>query len=307
MTRLSLVVMGAALFAVPSLEALLVAGHSILAVYSQPPRPSGRGMKERPTPLHAAALAHGLAVRTPRTLKDPAAVAALVALASDAVVVAAYGLILPRAVLDVPRLGCVNVHPSLLPRWRGAAPVARAIEADDPEVGVAIMLMEAGLDRGPILMDERMPTPPGATTPMLEAELADRGARLLVAALDGLATGRLTPRPQPAAGVTYAAKLTREEGRLDWTAPAEVLERRVRAFQPWPGTFFHVGGVLVKVLEARLAEGAGPPGTLLDNRLTVACGEGALRLLRVQRDGRPPTDGASFLRGARLAPGAVLG
>lgn len=307
MSRLDLVFMGAAAFAVPSLEAILAAGHAVRAVYTQPPRPSGRGMKEKRTPVHDAAGARGLEVRAPVSLRDAMILAALAALRADAFVVAAYGLILPGAVLALPRLGCVNVHPSLLPRWRGAAPVARAIEAGDTETGVAIMLMDEGLDSGPVLALERLAMPPDATTPTLEADLAARGARLLVRVLDDLAAGRARPVPQPAGGVTYARKLGRDDGALDWRLPAAVLERRIRAFQPWPGAWFRLGADTVKVLAAMPAVGTGAPGTLLDDRLTVACGEDALRLIRVQRAGRPPTDGAAFLRGARLAPGAVLG
>jgi len=307
MVGLDVVVMGTAAFAVPSLEAVLAAGHRVCAVYSQPPRRHGRGMKEARAPLHEAALRHGLDVRTPASLRDADVQAAFAAHAPDAAVVVAYGLILPRAILALPRLGCLNVHPSVLPRWRGAAPVARAIEAGDAETGVAIMLMNEGLDNGPVLASERLPMPPDATTPTLEADLARRGARLLVAALDALATGRARPRPQAADGVSYARKLGRDEDRIDWREPATAIERRVRAFQPWPGAVFRLGDDWIKVLEAKLAEGAGAPGTLLDDRLTVACGTGALRLVRVQRAGRPATDGAAFLRGARLVPGAVLG
>jgi methionyl-tRNA formyltransferase len=264
-------------------------------------------MRETRAPLHEAALRHGLDVRTPASLRDAEVQAAFAALAPDAAVVIAYGLILPRAILAVPRLGCLNVHPSLLPRWRGAAPVARAIEAGDAETGVAIMQMDEGLDSGPVLACERLPMPPDATTPTLETDLAHRGARLLVEALDALAAGHARPRPQPSDGITYARKLGRDEGRIDWREPAVAIERRVRAFQPWPGAAFRLADGWIKVLESRLADGSGAPGTLLDDRLTVACGEGALRLGRVQRAGRPPTDGAAFLRGARLAPGAVLG
>ncbi len=304
MARLTLVIMGTAAFAVPSLEAVLGAGHRVAAAYSQPPRPAGRGMAARPTPLAQAAMDRGLGVLTPESLDDPAELETLARLAPDAIVVVAYGLILPKSVLAVPRLGCLNVHPSLLPRWRGAAPVARAIEAGDAETGVTIMLMDEGLDSGPILSAERVPVPADATTPSLEADLAGRGARLLALALDGLAAGTLVPRPQPEQGASYARKLKRAEARLDWSQPADVLERRVRAFQPWPGAHAVLGGLMIKVLVAEVATGAAAPGTLLDDGLTVACGTGALRLVRVQRPGRPATDGAAFLRGARLRPGA---
>lgn len=307
MARLRVIVMGTAAFAVPTLDAIVAAGHAVPFVYTQPPRAAGRGLAPRPSPMHAAASRHGLAVRTPATLKDMAVQAEFAAVDADAAVVAAYGLLLPRPILEATRLGCLNVHPSLLPRWRGAAPVARAIEAGDATTGVMIMAMTEGLDSGPILAGEEAPVPPDATTASLEPELALRGARLLVATLDALARGEAKPRPQPSDGVTYARKLTREEGRVDWNDPADLIERRVRAFQPWPGCHCAVGGATVKILRASLAEGTGPPGTVLEGGFVVACGRGALRLDLVQREGRAATEGAAFLRGARLAPGTRLG
>ena len=295
--RLRLAFMGTPDFAVPSLEALIAAGHDIACVYCQPPRPAGRGQRLQPSPVHALAEARGLPVRTPKSLRPPEAQVEFAALGLDAAVVAAYGLILPVPVLEAPRLGCVNVHASLLPRWRGAAPIHRAILAGDAETGVTIMRVEAGLDTGAMLLKEALPITATTTAAALHDSLAALGARLIVEALDGLAAGRLHPEVQPAEGVTYAAKLGREEGRLDWSRPAADLERRVRALNPWPGVWFESGGERIKVLAAEPATGSALPGTLLDGDFTVACGEGALRLTRVQRQGRAAVDGAAFLRG----------
>jgi methionyl-tRNA formyltransferase len=307
MTPLRLAFLGTPDFAVPSLRALAEAGHAIAAVYCQPPRPAGRGHKPRPAPVQAYAEARGWAVRTPASLKDEAEQSAFAALELDAAVVAAYGLILPRPILEAPRLGCLNVHASLLPRWRGAAPIHRAILAGDRETGITIMQMDEGLDTGPIVLQEAVPIGAAATAETLHDELADLGARLIVRALDGLARGKLAGRPQPAEGVTYAAKLTRAEGVLDWRRPAAELERRVRALSPWPGAFLESEGERIKVLAAEVVDRpGGAPGTVLDAEFTVACGEGALRLARVQRAGKAATDGAAFLRGFRIAPGARL-
>jgi methionyl-tRNA formyltransferase len=300
--------MGAPDFALPSLRALADAGHEIAAVYAQPPRASGRGHQERPCPVHALALARGWQARTPASLKEPAEQAAFAALDLDIAVVAAYGLILPPAVLAAPRLGCVNVHASLLPRWRGAAPIQRAILAGDAETGVTIMVVDEGLDTGPMLLAEAVPIAAAETAETLHDRLAVLGARLIVTALEGLAAGRLRARPQPADGATYAAKLQRGEGRLDWRRPAAELERAVRAFSPWPGAEFEVNDTHIKVLAAEVVAGdpAAAPGTVLDDRLTVACGEGALRLRKVQRAGKAALDAAAFLRGFALAPGTRL-
>ncbi|MFQ5785992.1 MAG: methionyl-tRNA formyltransferase [Alphaproteobacteria bacterium] len=306
MPRLRLAFMGTADFAVPLLRALAAAGHDLACVYTQPPRPAGRGHRPRRTPVHEAAGELGLAVRTPANLRDGDAQAAFAALGCDAAVVAAYGLILPAAVLGAPRLGCINVHPSLLPRWRGPAPIPRTIEAGDAETGVTIMLMDEGVDTGPILLVERVAVPAGATAGSLHDRLAELGGRLVVVALARFASGAVEPTPQPATGVTYAAKLDKAEGRLDWRRPAVELDRLVRAFSPQPGARFALDDRTVKALATEVAAGEGAPGTLLADDFTVACGAGALRLLRVQRAGRAPTDGAAFLRGARLAVGARL-
>ena len=308
MTRLRLAFMGSPDFALPALRALADAGHEIAAVYTQPPRAAGRGQKQRPGPVHALALERGWPARNPTSLKDPAAQAAFAALGLDIAVVVAYGLILPPTVLAAPRLGCVNVHASLLPRWRGAAPIQRAILAGDSETGVTVMQMDEGLDTGAMLLDQAVPIGAQETAETLHDKLAERGARLIVTALEGLATGTLSAQPQPVDGVTYAAKLQRGEGRLDWRRPAVDLERAVRAFTPWPGAEFEAKGSRLKVLAAEAVAGdpAAAPGTLLDDSLTVACGAGALRLLKVQRAGKAPLDAEAFLRGFELAPGTRL-
>ena len=303
---LRLVFMGTAAFAVPSLEAIHAAGHDIVRVYSQPPRSAGRGQKPRQTPVHDAADRLGLDVAMPTSLRDEAAQEDFTALGSDACVVVAYGLILPRAVLDAPRLGCLNVHPSLLPRWRGPAPIPRTIEAGDATTGVAIIRMAEGVDTGPVLLVERVPVPADATGGTLHDDLAARGGRLIVAALDGVAAGTLAATPQPDDGATYAAKLSKQQGRLDWRRPAAELERLVRAFAPRPGAWFEAGGTAVKVLAADVVGDTGAPGTLIGDEPTVACGVGALRLVTVQRAGKAPADGAAYLRGAHLAVGTVL-
>ncbi len=302
--------MGTPDFSVPTLKALAEAGHEIAAVYSQPPRPAGRGQKERPSPVQAYAESRGWEVRTPASLKTPEAQADFAALDLDVAVVVAYGLILPQAILDAPRLGCVNVHASLLPRWRGAAPIQRALLAGDAETGVTIMQMEAGLDTGPMLLKRSLPIARETSAQDLHDALAELGASMINEALDGLAAGTLTATPQPDEGVTYAEKLDKAEGRLDWSDSAEALDRRIRAFTPWPGAFFEVEGAKgrerVKVLQAELCEESGVPGTVLDGQATVACGKGALRLKKVQRAGKAPMDAEAWLRGFDLPAGTVL-
>ncbi|MGE0745945.1 MAG: methionyl-tRNA formyltransferase [Rhodospirillales bacterium] len=309
MARLRLAFMGTPDFAVPALAALVDAGHDVAAAYSQPPRPAGRGMKPAPSPVHRFAEDRGIPVRTPATLKDPAEQAAFAALGLDAAVVAAYGLILPPPVLAAPRLGCLNIHASLLPRWRGAAPIQRAILAGDAETGVTIMQMDAGLDTGPMLLAEAAPIAPDTTGASLHDALAALGARMIVVALDRLAAGALPATPQPAAGATYARKLDRAEARIDWSQPATAVERQVRAFDPWPGTWFEHAGERIRVLAAALADGraGAAPGTVLDDRLAVACGDGAVRILRLQRQGKAALVAEAFLRGFALPAGTVLG
>ena len=296
--------MGSPDFAVPALRALHDAGHDIVAVYCQPARPAGRGQALRRCPVHDAADERGLAVRTPARLRGmPEEWDAFAALRLDAAVVAAYGLILPQAMLSAPVRFCLNIHASLLPRWRGAAPIHAAILAGDTETGITIMQMDAGLDTGAILSREAVPIGPHTTTAALHDTLAGMGARMIVMALASPAT----PVPQPAEGMTYAPKLTREDGRIDWAQEAGAIERRIRAFTPWPGTFSTMNGAPLKILAAELADGHGQSGVTRDDRLTIGCGAGALRLTRVQTAGGAAMDAASFLRGHPVPAGTRLG
>ncbi|RKK02467.1 methionyl-tRNA formyltransferase [Pseudoroseomonas wenyumeiae] len=298
--------MGSPEFSVPALRALHEAGHEIVAVYCQPPRPAGRGQKETPCPVHRAALELGLPVRTPaRVRKDTSEHEAFAALDLDVAVVAAYGLILPPAMLAAPRRGCLNIHASLLPRWRGAGPIQAAILAGDAESGITIMRMEEGLDTGPMLLRDSVPIGPRTTTPELHDALAAMGGPLVLCAL----AENPTPVPQPEEGVTYAPKLGKEDGRLDWTQDAAALDRRVRALNPWPGTFFRHGDEVIRLLAAEPEAGAAgtAPGTVLDGAPRIACGSGVLRLTRLQRAGRGGMPADAFLRGYPLPPGSVLG
>jgi methionyl-tRNA formyltransferase len=297
--------MGTPEFAAIVLDALCAAGHHIVAAYSQPPRPAGRGHRLLPSQVQEAAERHGIRVRCPTTLRDPAIQAEFAALNADAAVVAAYGLILPPAILASPRLGCLNVHASLLPRWRGAAPIQRAILEGDRETGVTIMQMDKGLDTGATLLQEAVSIGPETTGGGLTNRLATLGGRLIIDALGRL--GELVPAPQPETNVTYAKKLSRDEARLDWRLPAARLERQVRAFDPWPGAYFLAGDQRIRVLSAGVEDSAeGAPGTVLDERLSIACGTGALRPARVQRAGRAPMDTPALLRGFAIPPGTVL-
>ncbi len=306
MTSLRLAFMGAPDFALPALDALLSAGHEIAAVYSQPARPAGRKQQLRDTPVAAAAKERGILLRTPVSLKDSEAQSDFAALDLDAAIVVAYGLLLPKPILDAPRLGCLNLHASLLPRWRGAAPIQRSILAGDLESGCSIMQMDEGLDSGAVLAKRALPITAETTGQSLHDALATSGAALLVEALTDLAAGEIEPVPQPQDGITYAAKLSREESQLDWQQPAEVLERQVRAFTPWPGSLFELNGVRIKVLAATLAEGEGKPGRVLDDCLTVACGTAALRLLALQRPGKAAQPAEAFLRGFAIPKGSQL-
>jgi methionyl-tRNA formyltransferase len=305
---LDLVFMGTPEFAATVLGGLIAAGHRVRAVYTQPPRPAGRGHRLQPSSVQALAERHGLSVRCPTSLRSPEAQAEFAALGADAAVVAAYGLILPAPILEAVRLGCLNVHASLLPRWRGAAPIQRAILAGDRETGVTIMQMDQGLDTGPILLQEAVPIGPNTTAGELTEQLADLGTGLMLAALDGVVRGALAARPQPEEGVTYAAKLRREEAWLDWRKPSAALERQVRAFDPWPGAYFLGRGERIRVFraEALPATPSEAPGTIIDDNLTIACGEGGLRPLILQRAGRGALDTAALLRGFALPPGTVL-
>ncbi|MBK0399400.1 methionyl-tRNA formyltransferase [Limibaculum sp. M0105] len=299
--------MGTPDFAVPVLRALADAGHDIAAVYTQPPRPAGRGKQPRPSAVAVAAGALGLPVLTPASFRDPDVLAGFEAMAVDAAVVVAYGQILPRRALDAPRLGCFNIHASLLPRWRGAAPIQRAIMAGDAETGVCVMRMEEGLDTGPVLTCEATPIAPGDTAASLHDRLAGMGAALMVRALDAIAQGRLSARPQPDQGVTYAAKIEKAEARIDWTRDAAALSAHIRGLSPFPGAWCEIAGERIKILMALSEDGTGAPGEVLDDRLLVACGQGALRLETLQRAGRAAMPAAQFLNGLPLARGARLG
>ena len=300
-----IIFMGTPEFAVPALVALVESGHDVVAVYTQPPRPGGRrGRELTPSPVQREAERRGIEVRHPASLKDADEQAALAALKADIGVVAAYGLILPQAVLDAPRLGCLNIHASILPRWRGAAPIQRAILAGDPTTGVTIMQMEAGLDTGPMLATLRTVIA-DKTAGALTQELAERGSQLLVGTIRDLAQHRKVPQPEQ--GVTFAKKIEKAEARLDFHGSAEQVERQVRAFAPSPGAFFELEGERFKVLGATVVEGAGQPGTVLDEALTIACGAGAIRPTLLQRAGRPVMTAGDLLRGKGINTGTMLG
>jgi methionyl-tRNA formyltransferase len=293
-------------FAAAALDAIIAAGFDVALVLTQPDRPAGRGMKLSPSPVKEIALAHGIGVDQPASLRGEAQRAALVACAPDVLVVAAYGLTLPRAVLELPRFGCVNIHASLLPRWRGAAPIHRAIEAGDRESGITIMQMDEGLDTGPMLLKRALPIEAGDTTGTLHDRLAALGAQMIVEALRRLPAGELVATPQPADGATYAAKIGRAEAALDWQRPAVEIERAVRAFNPFPGAVAGLRQVLVKVWRADVVPGRGEPGTVLAadaDGIVVACGEAALRLVELQKPGGRRLAAVEFLRGFPLSPG----
>jgi methionyl-tRNA formyltransferase len=298
-------------FAAVALARLIADGHDIACVYSQPPAPRGRGQTVRPSPVEALARAHKIPVRTPVSMRDPAEVAAFRALGLDAAVVVAFGQILPREVLEAPRLGAFNLHGSLLPRWRGAAPIQRAIMAGDPLTGVQVMRMTEGLDEGPVLATETLRIGPLDTAGNLHDRMAEAGAELLARTLPAIASGEAAEAPQAAEGATYAKKIRPKEARIDWTRPGREIDRKIRGLSPFPGAWFHLstdkGPVRIKALSSVYEDAGGPPGTVLDDRLLIACGDGAVRLLRVQREGRAPQDAETFLRGAPVAPGTRLG
>lgn len=301
-----LVFMGSPDFSVPVLDALVEAGHEIACVYCQPPRPAGRGKKDRPTPVQTRAEALGLPVRHPKSLKSLEAKEEFAALQADVAVVVAYGLILPQAILDAPKQGCLNIHASLLPRWRGAAPIHRAILAGDAETGVCIMQMEAGLDTGPVLMRKATSITADDTTARLHDRLSDMGARLIVDALARL--DDLTPEAQPDDGVTYAEKIDKAEAQIDWTLTAEEIDRQIRGLSPFPGAWTTKDGDRIKCLMSGVEDAAGVPGTILSqDPLIVACGARAVRLERLQRAGKGAQEAEVFLRGFPLDPGTVLG
>ncbi len=297
--------MGTPDFSVPVLDALIAAGHEIACVYCQPPRPAGRGKKDRPTPVHARAEAIGLMVRHPVSLRTPEALADFAALEADIAVVVAFGLILPQAVLDAPAKGCLNIHASLLPRWRGAAPIHRAIMAGDAETGVCIMQMEAGLDTGPVLLRELTKIGKTETTGGLHDRLSDMGAGLIVKALEKLED--LEPVVQPEDGVTYAAKIDKAEAQIDWSKPAIDVDRQIRGLSPFPGAWTMVQGERLKALASRVVDGQGKPGVVLDDRLCVACGTGAVQITRAQRAGKGAQDAQDLLRGWVIGQGDKMG
>jgi methionyl-tRNA formyltransferase len=308
---LRIVFMGTPDFAVPTLAEILGAGHEVAAVYTQPPRPANRGMAPAKSPVHTFAEQAGLAVHTPESLKGAADQETFAALEADAAVVVAYGLILPKAVLAAPKLGCFNLHASALPRWRGAAPIQRAIMAGDTTTAAAVMRMEAGLDTGPVCLAETVAITADMTAQELHDELARRGAGLMVRALSALGRGALNCEPQAAEGVTYAAKIDKAEARIDFARPAAAVHNQIRGLSPFPGAWFEIeaGGKRerIKVLRATLAEGKGRPGEVLDGALTVACGEGAVRLVELQRAGKTPMRAADLMRGFALPAGTLLG
>lgn len=298
-----IIYMGTPEFAVPALEALVAAGHQVVAVYSQPPRPAGRGKALRPSPVHQRAEALGIEVRTPVSLKDPEVQADFAALDADVAVVAAYGLILPRAILDAPRQGCMNIHASLLPRWRGAAPIQRAVLAGDNVTGVTIMDMEAGLDTGP-MRAKYVTSVEGKTAGALTDELAQAGAALMVEVLDDIS---LHPAmPQPEEGVTYAAKIDKAEARIDFTRPAIQVERQIRAFNPVPGAFFEYGGERFRILAAHVEHEDGAAGAMLDDALLIGCGHGAIRPTLIQRAGKATMTPDDLLRGFDMPAGSQV-
>jgi methionyl-tRNA formyltransferase len=305
-----IVFMGTPDFAVPTLKAILAAGQEVVAVYSQPPRAAGRGMKLRPSPVHAFAEEQGLSVFTPERLKSEDERERFASHDADAAVVIAYGLILPRPILEAPREGCFNVHASLLPRWRGAAPIQRAIMEGDAKTGTTIMRMDEGLDTGDICLQVALPIAPDLTAGALHDALAEQGAALMVEALARAEEGKLTSTPQPKEGVTYAAKISSADGRIDWAKPAAEIHNQIRGLSPYPGAWCEIereGKVeRLKLLRSEVAEGKGEPGTVIAEPLVIACGEGALRLLELQRAGKKPMNTDDFLRGVPLSKGARL-
>jgi methionyl-tRNA formyltransferase len=307
---LRLVFMGTPDFAVPTLAAIIARGHEVVAVYTRAPQPAGRGMELRPSPVEREARRLGIRVLTPASLRASEAQEAFRANGADAAVVVAYGLILPKPILDAPRLGCLNLHASALPRWRGAAPINRAIMAGDAKTAATVMKMAEGLDTGPVAMEQHVAIAPDMTAGELHDELARRGADLMVRALDALEHGALNLTPQPEAGVTYAAKIDKNETRIDWTRPWKVVHDHCRGLSPFPGAWFELPGagtdpaIRIKVLRTTKGDGTGTPGSMLDDRLTVACGDGAVRIVELQRAGRQPMKADEFLRGTPLAAGA---
>jgi methionyl-tRNA formyltransferase len=303
---MKIVFMGTPEFSVPTLTEIVSTGHEVVAVYTRAPKPAGRGQAERKSPVHVAAEGFGIPVFTPRSLKGADEQGVFALHAADVGVVVAYGLILPKPILDAPRLGCLNLHGSLLPRWRGAAPIQRAVMAGDKRTGVMVMQMDEGLDTGPVALADEMPIGPDMTAGELHDQMMRVGADLMIRALAALERGSLSFSPQPEAGVTYASKIEKGETRIDWSRPAVEVHNHIRGLSPFPGAWFELelGGQVarIKALRSTLAEGFGVPGTLLGDGLVIACGDGAVRLMSVQREGKGVMDAAAFLRGAGPLP-----
>jgi methionyl-tRNA formyltransferase len=300
---LRLIFMGTPDFSVPTLLELVAHGHEIVAVYTRAPKPGGRrGLQLQPTPVEEAARKLGVPVLTPKTLKTPEALNAFRAFDADAAVVVAYGMILPQAILDAPKLGCYNLHASLLPRWRGAAPINRAIMAGDADSGVMVMKMDVGLDTGDVAMAERIALPDTMTAVDLHDRLSRLGADLMVRAMAALGRGGLQLKKQSEDGVTYAAKIDKAEARIDWTKPAREVLRHIHGLSPFPGAWAELENARVKILRCELAKGSGAPGEVLDDQLTIACGEGAIRILELQREGKARMQAVDFLRGVKVEP-----
>lgn len=310
MSALKIIFMGTPDFSVPALSALIKAGHEIVAIYSQPPRKSGRGMSERLSPVHEYAQKHGLNVLTPESFKEAETRETFADHGADVAIVVAYGLILPPEVLQAPRYGCLNIHASLLPRWRGAAPIQRAIMSGDSQTGITIMQMDEGLDTGDMVMEQKIAITLETTAGGLHDELSNIGGNLIVKTLDSLAQDGLIKAPQADEGITYAQKITKSEGRINWSLSAAEIDRHIRGLTPWPGAWFEVEKsgkqFRIKVKKAHVAKGEGVAGEILDNNFLIACGDGALRIEQVQREGKSPANVEDFLRGFILSPGTVL-
>ncbi|RFP91187.1 methionyl-tRNA formyltransferase [Rhodobacteraceae bacterium 63075] len=296
--------MGSPEFSLPALDAILAAGHEVVAVYCQPPRASGRGKKERPTPVQARAEELGLPVRHPKSLRTAEAQAEFASFDADVAVVVAYGLILPKEILYTPAYGCINIHASLLPRWRGAAPIHRAIMAGDEQTGVCIMQMDDGLDTGPVLLRRKVPIEAGETTQSLHSTLAYAGGELIAETLENI--GEITPKPQPSEGITYAEKIDKSESRIDWTRPSTEIDRKIRGLSPFPGAWCEHEGIRVKLLLSAPAIGSGFPGEVIDTPAYVACGQGAVELKRLQKAGGKAQDADDFVKGTPLPLGTCL-
>lgn len=304
---LRLAFMGTPDFSVPALKALVESQHEVVCVYTQPPRPAGRGGKVTKSAVHRYAEEQGIEVRHPKSLKKPEPQQEFTELDLDCAIVAAYGLILPQAILDAPKHGCLNIHASLLPRWRGAAPIQRAILAGDDQTGICIMQMDAGLDTGDVLLERKTPITDQTTASSLHDILADMGAEMTLEVLNRIAAGDpLPPQPQTEEGMTYAKMLSRDDGRIDWSQSAIYIERQMRALTPWPGVWCMVGGKRLKIHAVEIADGAGQPGEILDKNMKIACGKGALNLMTVQPENKKPMDGGAYLNGAQISVADIL-